>query len=92
MPLTVLLLAMLFAIQARGTSGIGRVFGPILILWFAAIAVLGAVQIRLHPQILAAFNPVYALSFLRQLSFYPTLLILGALVLVVTGGEALYAD
>jgi KUP system potassium uptake protein len=91
-PLTVLLLAMLFAIQARGTSGIGRVFGPILILWFAAIAVLGAVQIRLHPQILAAFNPVYALSFLRQLSFYPTLLILGALVLVVTGGEALYAD
>ncbi len=91
-PLTVLLLAMLFAIQARGTAGIGRVFGPILILWFAAIALLGAAQLRLHPQILAAFNPAYAIAFLRHSGFYPALLILGALMLVVTGGEAMYAD
>ena len=57
-----------------------------------AIALLGAAQIRLHPQILAAFNPVYAIAFLRHSGFYPALLILGALMLVVTGGEAMYAD
>jgi KUP system potassium uptake protein len=91
-PLTVLLLTMLFAIQARGTTSIGRVFGPILILWFVAIAVLGAAQIRLHPQILAALSPEYAITFLRHSGLYPTLLILGALMLVVTGGEAMYAD
>ena len=91
-PLTVLLLAMLFAIQAHGTTGIGRVFGPILLVWFLAIALLGAAQIRLHPQILAAFNPVYAIAFLQHSGFYPALLILGALMLVVTGGEAMYAD
>ncbi len=91
-PVTVILLAALFAIQARGTSGIGRIFGPILIVWFVTIAILGIVQIRLHPQIFAAFSPWYAIGFLRHAGLYQTLLILGALMLVVTGGEAMYAD
>ena len=91
-PLTAVLLAFLFAIQSRGTSGIGRVFGPVLIVWFVAIALLGIDQIRLHPEICAAFNPWYAIVFLRHSDLYPALLILGALMLVVTGGEAMYAD
>jgi KUP system potassium uptake protein len=91
-PVTVVLLALLFALQARGTSGIGRIFGPILIFWFVAIAWLGIAQIRLHPEIFAAFSPWYAVAFLRHAGVYPALLVLGALMLVVTGGEAMYAD
>jgi KUP system potassium uptake protein len=91
-PVTAVLLALLFAIQSRGTSRIGRVFGPVLIVWFVAIALLGIGQIRLHPEICAAFNPWYAIVFLRHSGLYPALLILGALMLVVTGGEAMYAD
>ena len=67
-------------------------FGPILLGWFLVIAVLGAVQIRLHPQILMAFNPLLGFGFLRRAGLYDALLILGALMLVVTGGEAMYAD
>jgi KUP system potassium uptake protein len=91
-PVTIGLLTGLFAIQFKGTSGIGIVFGPLLIVWFAAIAVLGVAQIEHHPDILAAFNPVYGLSYLHRAGFFDTLLILGALMLVVTGGEAMYAD
>lgn len=91
-PCTAVLLTVLFAVQARGTSGIGRVFGPILIGWFVTIAVLGVAQIHAHPQILAAFNPLYGIAFLRHAGLHAALLILGALMLVVTGGEALYAD
>ena len=91
-PITALLLTALFAVQPKGTSGIGRVFGPILIGWFVVIAVLGAAQIRHHPEILAAFNPSYGLHFLRRAGVYDALLVLGALMLVVTGGEAMYAD
>lgn len=91
-PITIGLLTGLFAIQFKGTSGIGIVFGPILVIWFAAIAVLGIVQIEQHPDIMAAFNPVYGLKYLRQAGFFDALLILGALMLVVTGGEAMYAD
>ena len=91
-PITIGLLTILFAIQSKGTAGIGRVFGPILGLWFLVIAVLGARQILLHPEILAAFNPVYGVTFLGRVGFFDALLILGALMLVVTGGEAMYAD
>lgn len=91
-PLTVLLLTGLFAVQDRGTAGIGSVFGPILLVWFLVIAGLGLVQIQHHPQILLAFNPVYGLRFLWSTGGYDALLILGALMLVVTGGEAMYAD
>jgi KUP system potassium uptake protein len=91
-PITIGLLTALFAIQFKGTSGIGIVFGPILIVWFVVIAGLGAWQIGNHPEIFAAFNPVYGLQFLGHASLFDALLVLSALMLVVTGGEAMYAD
>ena len=91
-PVTIIILAALFAVQYRGTGGVGRIFGPILLLWFGAIAVLGVRQIISHPEILHAFNPVHAFTFLHQTGGHSALLTLGALMLVVTGGEAMYAD
>jgi KUP system potassium uptake protein len=91
-PITIGLLTALFAIQFKGTSGIGVVFGPILLVWFVVIAGLGGWQIGHHPAILAAFNPIYGLEFLRHASLFDALLILSALMLVITGGEAMYAD
>ena len=91
-PITIGLLTALFAIQYKGTSGIGIVFGPLLAVWFLVIAGLGVWQIGLHPQILAAFNPMYGVAFLRHAGAFDTLVILSALILVVTGGEAMYAD
>jgi KUP system potassium uptake protein len=91
-PVTALLLTALFAVQRQGTAGIGKVFGPILIGWFAVIAVLGILQLRHHPEILAAFNPMYGARFLARAGIYEALVVLGALMLVVAGGEALYAD
>ncbi len=91
-PVTALLLTALFAVQVKGTSGIGRVFGPILTVWFVVLAVLGAHQIARHVEILQAFNPIHGLIFLGHVGLYQALLVLGALMLVVTGGEAMYAD
>jgi KUP system potassium uptake protein len=91
-PVTIALLTGLFAFQVKGTAGIGRIFGPILIAWFVAIAILGAVQIRYHPQVLAAFNPMLGLEYLHRAGFHHAFLVLAALMLVVTGGEAMYAD
>lgn len=90
-PLTLLILFSLFAIQKRGTADIGRFFGPVTLTWFLAIAVLGVSQIARYPEVLQALSPHFALGFIYA---YPnvTFLILGALVLCVTGGEALYAD
>jgi KUP system potassium uptake protein len=90
-PLTLVILFALFAVQKRGTSGIGKFFGPITMLWFAVISLLGISQIATHPAILWAISPHYALSFIFT---HPgiTFIILGAVVLCVTGGEALYAD
>ncbi len=90
-PLTLLVLLVLFAVQKRGTGGIGRYFGPITLLWFLAVAALGVSHIVHHPEILGALSPHHALRFLWQqpgISF----IILGAVVLAVTGAEALYAD
>jgi KUP system potassium uptake protein len=91
-PVTVLLLTTLFAVQVKGTSGIGKVFGPTLFLWFIVLAVLGAHEIAHCTAILHAFNPILGLMFLRHIGLYGALLVLGALMLVVTGGEAMYAD
>lgn len=90
-PLTLVILFCLFAVQKRGTSGIGRFFGPITLAWFMAIAVLGVSHIVHHPEILAALSPHHALRFMFT---HPgiTFIILGAVVLCVTGAEALYAD
>ena len=91
-PITVGLLTVLFAIQYKGTAGIGIIFGPVLIVWFVVIAALGAWQISLRPEILAAFNPFYGFAFLQHVGVFDALVALSALMLVVTGGEAMYAD
>jgi len=90
-PLTLLILLCLFAVQKRGTGGIGKFFGPITMVWFAAIAVLGLYHIAEHPEILWAISPHYAVMFIWNQPF-TAFIILGAVVLCVTGGEALYAD
>jgi KUP system potassium uptake protein len=91
LPLTLLILFCLFAVQKRGTGGIGRFFGPITLIWFLVLAVLGVVNIADHPEILQALGPQYALGFALA-NPGTTFVILGALVLCVTGAEALYAD
>ena len=90
-PLTLLILFGLFAVQKRGTAGIGKFFGPITVVWFLTIAVLGVSHIVHHPEILAAMSPHHALRFMY---YNPgvTFIILGAVILCVTGAEALYAD
>jgi len=90
-PLTLIVLLCLFAVQKRGTGGIGRFFGPITLLWFVVIALLGVSHIVQHPEILQAISPHHALLFMWQ-NPGTTFIILGAVVLCVTGAEALYAD
>ena len=90
-PLTLVILLCLFAVQKRGTAGIGKFFGPITLVWFLTIAVLGVYHIANNPAILWAISPYYALKFMWEQPG-TTFLILGAVVLCVTGGEALYAD
>ena len=90
-PLTLIILFCLFAVQKRGTAGIGKFFGPITLVWFAVIAVLGVYHIASHPEILWAVSPHYAVMFMWE-NPGTTFIILGAVVLCVTGGEALYAD
>ncbi len=90
-PLTIVILFGLFAVQKRGTAGIGKFFGPITVVWFAAIAALGVYHIASHPEIMWAISPHYAVMFIVNEPAI-TFLILGAVVLCVTGGEALYAD
>ena len=90
-PLTIVILVGLYAVQSHGTAGIGRWFGPIMVLWFAVLAIMGVVNIVRSPAILAALNPWHALHFFtenRGIAF----LALGAVVLAFTGAEALYAD
>jgi KUP system potassium uptake protein len=91
-PLTVVVLVGLFIIQKRGTSFIGRIFGPVMLGWFVAIAALGIHGIVKAPEVLAAISPFYALNFLLHHDFHIAFAILGAAFLAVTGGEAMYAD
>ena len=90
-PLTLVILFCLFAVQKRGTGGIGRFFGPITLVWFGVLALLGVVNILSHPEILQALSPHHALGFAFA-NPGTTFIILGAVVLCVTGAEALYAD
>ena len=90
-PLTLVILFGLFAVQKRGTAGIGKFFGPITLVWFAAISLLGVAHIASNPAILWALSPHYAVGFMWH-NPGTTFIILGAVVLCVTGGEALYAD
>ena len=89
--LTCLILVGLFAIQRRGTGSVGRLFGPIMLVWFGTLAWLGIWHILERPSILQAFSPYWAFSFFARHGLHG-FLILGSVVLVVTGGEALYAD
>jgi KUP system potassium uptake protein len=91
MPLAVVILVGIFAAQRFGTEKIGRAFGPIMLLWFAAIALLGVAAIARHPRVIAALNPWYAVEFMRH-SGSVGFLVLGGVFLCITGGEALYAD
>jgi KUP system potassium uptake protein len=90
-PVSILILIALFAVQHRGTAGIARVFSPVMVVWFSVLAVLGARQIVEHPGVLGAVSPTYAIELFVN---HPlrAFLALGSIFLVVTGGEALYAD
>lgn len=90
-PITIIILFFLFYFQKRGTGKVGSVFGPIMIIWFITIAVLGIVAIIKNPEVLYAINPVYAYDFFIHNGFHG-FVILGSVFLVITGGEALYAD
>jgi len=91
-PLTLLILAGLFLVQRRGTEAIGKVFGPVMLVWFAAIGLLGLVGIMQAPAVLAALNPWHAAGFLIHAGPGVSFAVLGAAFLAVTGGEAMYAD
>ena len=90
-PITIAILVGLFAIQSRGTGVLGKLFGPIMVMWFLALAALGAVSIAQTPAVLTALDPRHALGFAWQ-SPGLTFLVLGAVFLALTGAEALYAD
>ncbi len=91
LPGTCLILVILFRMQKYGTERIGKVFGPLMVLWFAVIAALGVVAIIERPEVLAAVNPAHAYRFFVQNQLHG-LVVLGSVVLCITGGEALYAD
>jgi KUP system potassium uptake protein len=91
LPISIFILVLLFLIQARGTAGVGILFGPVVLLYFAALAILGVFNILRHPGVIAILNPLWAVRFFAldpRLAF----LALGSVVLAVTGAEALYAD
>lgn len=90
-PIAAGIIVALFLIQRQGTSKVGALFGPVMIVWFSTIAVLGAIEILNHPKVLVAISPTFAITFITD---FPRMafLALGAVFLVVTGSEALYAD
>jgi KUP system potassium uptake protein len=90
-PITAVIIVVLFAFQRVGAAAVGRLFGPVMILWFVVIGVCGITGIVEHPEILWALSPTYALSFLVG-NFSVAFFALAAVVLAVTGAEALYAD
>jgi len=90
-PLTCIVLFLLFMAQKRGTARIGKIFGPIMVIWFVLIAVLGIIEIYNYSDILKAINPWYAINFFA-VNHMHGFIVLGAVVLCITGGEALYAD
>ncbi|GAB1818761.1 potassium transporter Kup [Herbidospora sp. RD11066] len=90
-PITAVIIVALFMVQSRGTAAVGRLFGPVMIAWFTAIGAFGVVGIAGHPEILKALSPTYAIGFLAG-NFGIAFFALAAIVLAVTGAEALYAD
>ncbi len=90
-PATIVVLAALYSFQSRGTAGIGKWFGPVMLVWFLVLAAMGVVNIIETPQILQALNPIHAFNFMLERGFI-AFVALGAVVLAITGAEALYAD
>ena len=90
-PITVVVLIMLFSFQHHGTGKVGRAFGPITLIWFFSISALGVRGILMAPEVFTAINPIHAFGFFAE-NHWPGFVVLGAVFLVVTGGEALYAD
>ncbi len=90
-PLAVVIISALFYVQRRGTAGVGKIFGPVTSIWFFCIALLGIMGIVHNPDVLAAINPWYAVTFFTREGM-TGVVVLAAVVLVITGGEALYAD
>jgi KUP system potassium uptake protein len=90
-PLSLAILLVLFLLQSRGTAAVGAMFGPVMLVWFAVIAALGLASLARGPGVLAAVNPLHAASFFAA-NGHHSILVLGSVFLVVTGGEALYAD
>ena len=91
LPLTIAILVAIFTVQRFGTHAVGRVFGPIMVLWFSVLGVLGARQVAAEPHVLAALDPRHGVQFFAD-NGLTGVLVLGSVFLVVTGGEALYAD
>ncbi len=91
LPVTLSVLTVLFMIQTRGTEKVGKLFAPIMCIWFVVLAVLGTINIVQHPQVLMAINPYYGVTLLLELG-WKGFVIMGAVVLAITGAEALYAD
>jgi KUP system potassium uptake protein len=90
-PITIAILIGLFAVQRHGTARIGAIFGPVMLVWFATLGLLGAIQVVQHPEVLAAVSPFHGARFFGNNGWHG-FLVLGSVFLVVTGGEALYAD
>lgn len=91
LPVTLAVLSVLFIVQARGTGAVGKIFAPVMCLWFTVLAIMGTINILHNPSVLMAINPYYAIHLLLELGF-KAFLIMGAVVLAITGAEALYAD
>jgi KUP system potassium uptake protein len=90
-PLTVLILFTLFAFQYKGSNALGKIFGPIILIWFLTLGYLGAVKVIEHPEVIEALLPNYAVDYVLHHGFH-TFIILSSVILAVTGAEALYAD
>jgi KUP system potassium uptake protein len=90
-PLASAIIVGLFVIQSRGTATIGQFFGPVMVLWFLVLAILGAINLVQFPSVVGAVNPLHAVTFFRE-DGWTGFLVLGTVFLVLTGGEALYAD
>lgn len=90
-PLTIAILIALFAVQSRGTNAIGKIFGPVVLIWFATIGFFGFLKVQDHPDVIKALSPVYAIEYVGHHGFH-TFIILSSVILAITGAEALYAD
>lgn len=90
-PLTLVIVSLLFYVQSYGTAAVGRLFGPIMVIWFLVLAILGVVNIYNNPQILVAVSPLYAVAYIQEHALQ-AYIVMGSVVLCVTGVEALYLD